>query len=174
MLKKIIILFIILFSNYSFSQFYYFYRGHSENVITGFKYKDNYYDASPNGLKKFISETEMSSDLKNNLTEQTKKIKTNQIISDIAFFGGFGAGAGIMINEGLNREEGEQMKSSTLFTGLGVAALGGIINLIIKPKKKDYFNFINTFNNGKEEEKIKVGLKIDYTEQMNYGIAISF
>ncbi|RKE91901.1 hypothetical protein [Ichthyenterobacterium magnum] len=173
-IKKGIFILFILISNYSFSQFYYFHRGNSENVIIGFKYQDNYYDASPKGLKKFINEVEMSNNLKNDLLNQANKIKTNKTISDIAFYGGFGAGAGIMISEALSVDDGEQMKSSTLFTGLGVAALGGIINWIIKPKKKDYYNFINTFNNGKKENKIKVGFKIDYTEQMNYGIAISF
>lgn len=173
-LKKLMILLILFISNYSFSQFYYFYRGHSENVVTGFKYQDNYYDASPSGLTKFISETDMSSDVKQDLIAQTKKIKTNKIVSDVAMYGGFGIGAGIMINEALTVEEQEQMSSSTLFTGLGVVVLGGIINLITKPKKKDYFNFINTFNNGKQAAKIDIGLKIDYSEQLNYGIAISF
>lgn len=173
-LKKGIIILFILFSNYSFSQFYYFYRGNVENVFTSFQYQDNFYDASPKGLQKFIDETEMSSELKKDLVEQTKKIRTNQTISSIAFYGGFAAGAGIMINEALSTGNGEQMKSSTLFTGLGVAALGGIINLIVKPKKKDYFTFFNTFNNDQKEKKIHVSLKIDYLEHLNYGIALSF
>ena len=172
-LKNAMILVFLLVSNASFSQFYYFYRGNSENVVTGFKYQDNYYDASPKGLKKFISETQMSDMLKADLTAQTKKMSTNQTISNIALYGGFGVGAGIMINEATSKSDGEQFKSSTLFTGLGVAALGGILNWIIKPKKKDYYNFINTFNNG-TKEKIEVGLKIDYSKQMNYGITIAF
>lgn len=173
-LKKGIIILFILFSNYSFSQFYYFYKGNSENVITGFKYQDNFYDASPKGLEKFINETEMSNELKKDLFEQTKKIRKNQTISSIAFYGGFAVGAGIMTNEALSTGEGEKMKTSTLFTGLGVAVLGGIINWIVKPKKKDYFHFINTFNNDQKESKIDLSLKIDYLDQMNYGIVLSF
>lgn len=169
-----LILLLVLLSNYSFSQYHYFYTGTSESVLTGFKYNDNYYDASPSGLKKFVSEVEMPEELKNQLTQQAEKISRNDLISDIALYGGFGVGAAIVINEGLSKKEGEHMKASTAFKGLGIAALGGIINWIVSPKRKDYYNFLNTFNNGKNEEKIKFGLNITYDKQMNYGIAINF
>ena len=174
MLKKGLLILFIFTCNYSFSQFYYFYNGGSGNNLKGFKYQDNYYDVNPKGLKLFINETSMSDEMKSELSNQIKKISSNKTIADVALYGGFGLGAGIMINEALSTEDGEQMKSSTLFTGLGVFALGGIIHLIVGPKKKDYYNFINTFNKGNTEDKIDIALKIDYSQQMNYGIAITF
>lgn len=170
----VLIMLFMLTSNYSFSQFHYFYKGGSENEVTGFKYNDNYYDASPAGLKKFINEVEMADGVKADLTAQAKNISRNDLIATISLYGGFGVGAAIVINEGLNKKEGEHMKASTAFTGLGIAALGGIINWIVNPKRKDYYNFVNTFNNGKNQEKIKFGLKIDYDKQMNYGLVIAF
>lgn len=156
-LKKGIIILFILFSNYSFSQFHYFYKDNFANGISGIKYQDNFYDVNAKGLEKFINETEMPTELKKDLFEQTKKIRKNQTISSIALYGGFAGGAGIMINEALNPSDGGKMKSSNLFMGLGVAVLGGIINLIVKPKIKDYFHFVNTFNNNNLQES-----KIDF------------
>lgn len=172
--KTGIVIVFLLISNYSFSQFFYFDRGTSEKVVKGFTYQDNYYDTSPNGLKKFISETEMSESLKKDLSAQANIMAKNKTISDIALYGGFGIGAGIMINEALSKSDGEQYNSGTLLAGLGVALLGGVVNWIVKPKIKDYYNFVNTFNNGNKEHKIKVGLKIDHKEQMNYGITLAF
>lgn len=174
MLKKFLLLICLCTFNYSFSQFYYFYNGGSGSDVNGFKYQDNYYDVNPKGLKLFTSETTMSDEMRTELSKQLKKISTNNTIANVALYGGFGIGAGIMINEALSKENGEQFKSSTLFTGLGVFALGGIINLIVGPKKKDYYNFINTFNKGTSEDKINIALKIDYSQQMNCGIAITF
>lgn len=169
-----LMLLLVFLSNYSFSQYHYFYTGTSDSVLTGFKYNDNYYDASSSGLKKFVSEVEMPEELKSELTQQAKKISRNDLISDIALYGGFGVGAAIVINEGFNKKEGEHMKTSIAFKGLGIAALGGIVNWIASPKRKDYYNFVNTFNKWRNEEKIKFGLHITFDKQMNYGVAINF
>lgn len=174
MQKIIIVLLLTLFSSHSYSQFHHFYFGGSKDVIKGIKYQDKYYSSSPRGLKQFIEETEMSSELKNNLSEQARKIANKRTISGVLVYGGFAVGGGIMFNEVLSKKEGEEVKASTLFKGLGIAAIGGILNLIISPNRKDYFDFINTFNEGQNGDKLKLSLKVDYDKQMNYGVVLSF
>ncbi|GIZ08851.1 hypothetical protein [Flavobacterium sp. UMI-01] len=174
MLKKVIIIVFFLFSNYSFSQFHHYYFANSKGSIAGIKYQDKYYSSSSSGLKKFINETEMPDELKNNLNEQARRIATKNIVSGILVYGGFALGGGIMFNEVVNKKDGENPESATLFKGLGIAVLGGVFNFIISPKRKDYFNFINTFNENQNGDKLKVSLKIDYSKQLNYGISMSF
>ena len=129
---------------------------------------------SPNGLKKFLKETEMPAELKSNLTNQMQSIKKRKRVADIIFWATFLAGVGIMANEAMSVKEYEKMKSGTLFTGLGIVVGGVLVNIITKPKKKDYLEFFNSFNKSSDANTIKIGFKIDYTRQMNYGIVISF
>lgn len=173
MLKKMIVLLVLLFSNYTFSQFHYFYFGGGKSEPERLKYHDKYYDANPRGLKQFVEETEMSDELKGDLKEQIKKISNKKITSKIFTYGGFGTGAGIMINEVMTTEDGETYNKTNLFKGLGVALAGAIIGYIISPKNKDYYEFVNTFNE-KQNDKINFSLKVDYDRQMNYGFVMSF
>lgn len=174
MKKIIIVLLLTLMPSYSYCQFHYFYFGGGNNGYSELRYQDKYYTVNPRGLKQFIAETEMPNELKTDLTQQAKKIANKKTISKVAGYGLFLTGAGIMLNEGLSKKEGEEMKSATLFKGLGIAALGGVLHLVIAPGKKDYFNFINKFNEGKNDDKLKLCLKVDYDKQMNYGLALSF
>ncbi len=173
-LKKYTWLLCTFVSGLIYAQDYQFYEVRSENLV-GFEYMDKYYEANPKGMMKFIEENEMPETLRQDLTAQVDRIRTKRTLSDITFWGGLAAGAGIMINEAVTVEEGEQMSTGTLFTGLGVFAASGLVNwLFIKPKRKDYYNFVNTFNEQVEKNKIKIGFKLNWDQGPNYGLVISF
>ena len=174
-MKQTILLFLIFISSLSFSQIPVFnnYRGNSIEY-DGFKYQDQYYEARPRGLKTFLEENEMDSDLKILLTEKMKNIRTKDLVSNIAGWGLWGAGAGIMLNEALTKnKEGQEFKSSTVFQGLGVVLVGALLKEFIRPKKRHYNNFVNTFNK-KQSEKIRFEVVLNYEKNMNFGLAINF
>ena len=171
-MKQTILLFLFFISSLSFSQIPKFnnYGGNSIEYDQ-FKYQDQYYEARPRGLKTFLEQNEMDSDLKILLTEKMKNIRTKDLVSNIAGWGLWGAGAGIMLNEALSKHE--EAKSSTIFQGLGVVLVGALLREFIRPKKRHYNDFVNTFNK-KQSEKIRFGVVINYERNMNYGIAINF
>jgi|TARA_B110000967_G_C18785189_1_gene510381 hypothetical protein len=174
-MKQTILLFLIFISSLSFSQIPVFnnYRGNSIEY-DGFKYQDQYYEARPRGLKTFLEENEMDSDLKILLTEKMKNIRTKDLVSNIAGWGLWSAGAGIMLNEALTKnKEGQEFKSSTVFQGLGVVLVGALLKEFIRPKKRHYNNFVNTFNK-KQSEKIRFEVVLNYEKNMNFGLAINF
>jgi hypothetical protein len=174
-MKQTISLFLIFISSLSFSQIPVFnnYRGNSIEY-DGFKYQDQYYEARPRGLKTFLEENEMDSDLKILLTEKMKNIRTKDLVSNIAGWGLWSAGAGIMLNEALTKnKEGQEFKSSTVFQGLGVVLVGALLKEFIRPKKRHYNNFVNTFNK-KQSEKIRFEVVLNYEKNMNFGLAINF
>ena len=80
-----------------------------------------------------------------------KNIRTKDLVSNIAGWGLWGAGAGIMLNEALSKHE--EAKSSTIFQGLGVVLVGALLREFIRPKKRHYNDFVNTFNK-KQSEKV--------------------
>ena len=174
-MKQTILLFLIFISSLSFSQIPVFnnYRGNSIEY-DGFKYQDQYYEARPRGLKTFLEENEMDSDLKILLTEKMKNIRTKDLVSNIAGWGLWSAGAGIMLNEALAKnKEGQEFKRSTVFQGLGVVLVGALLKEFIRPKKRHYNNFVNTFNK-KQSEKIRFEVVLNYEKNMNFGLAINF
>ena len=174
-MKQTILLFLIFISSLSFSQIPVFnnYRGNSIEY-DGFKYQDQYYEARPRGLKTFLEENEMDSDLKILLTEKMKNIRTKDLVSNIAGWGLWSAGAGIMLNEALTKnKEGQEFKSSTVFQGLGVVLVGALLKEFIRPKKRHYNNFVNIFNK-KQSEKIRFEVVLNYEKNMNFGLAINF
>jgi hypothetical protein len=175
LMKQITLLFLIFISSLSFSQIPVFNNyGGSSIEYDGFKYQDQYYEARPRGLKTFLEENEMDSNLKILLTKKMKNIKTKDLVSNIAGWGLWSAGAGIMLNEALSKnKEGKEFKSSTIFTGLGVAVVGALLKEFIRPKKRHYNDFVNTFNK-KQSEKIRFEVVLNYDRNMNYGIAINF
>lgn len=172
--KKIIYFFTLFISIQSFSQF------HTMNVwtpssgISGFEYNGLHYEANPKGMTKFLNETEISDDLKNKLQNQIKRIKKKKNISDVFLYSGMGVGLGIFANQGIKAlDDDDEMDSSQLFLGLGIFALGGTMKWAIMPKKKDYYEFFNTFNSKHKKKIIEVGVTINYSDKMNCGIAVT-
>ena len=103
-----------------------------------------------------------------------KNIRTKDLVSNIAGWGLWSAGAGIMLNEALTKnKEGQEFKSSTVFQGLGVVLVGALLKEFIRPKKRHYNNFVNTFNK-KQSEKIRFEVVLNYEKNMNFGLAINF
>lgn len=175
LMKTITLLFLIFTSLLSYSQIPVFhnYRGGGEKYDS-FKYKDQYYQARPRGLKAFLDENEMDSKLKMILTEKMKRIRNKDLISNISGWGLWATGAGIMLNEALSKnKEGKEFKSSTIFQGLGVALVGSLLKEFIRPKDKHYNDFVNTFNR-KQSEKIKFKIGLNYDKNLNFGLAINF
>lgn len=174
-MKKLILFFTLLLSTLSYSQTHVFhnYRGTTESYIS-FKYKNQYYQARPKGLKAFLNENKMDSNLKLVLTEKMKKIRNKDLISNIAGWGLWATGGAIMINEALTKNnKGEKLNSNTLFKGLGIAAIGALLKELIRPKDRHYNDFINTFNR-KQSDKIKFDIGLNFQENLNFGIAINF
>ena len=174
-MKQTILLFILFSNIFCYSQIPTF-RNYGGNSIeyNGFKYQDQYYEAKPRGLKTFLEDNEMDAGLKILLTQKMNKIRNKNLTSKITGWGLWGAGAGIMLNEALSKnKEGKEFKSSTIFTGLGVAALGALLKEFIRPKKRHYNDFVNTFNK-KQSEKIKFEIVLNYEKKMNLGLAIIF
>ena len=174
-MKQRTLLFLIFISPIAFSQIPRFHTySAASNAYNSFKYQDQYYEARPRGLKTFLEENEMDSNLKIVLTEKMRTIKNKDFISNIAGWGLWSAGAVIMLQEALSKnKEGKEFKSSTIFTGLGVAVAGALLKELIRPKKRHYNEFINTFNK-KQSKKIKFGVVLNYEKNMNFGIAVDF
>jgi len=170
------ILFLFIFiTNSSFSQIntFYYYGGSGSNSFNEFKYNNQYYDKSPKGLQKFLSETEMSENLRKELNSQLKTIKKKKIIS---FSGMLLATAGFVIaaNEILTSDKENNERSSTAFIGMGMFCSGIAVNLLTSPSKKRYLDFINTFNKENKDSPIIITVKIDFVRQSNLGLVMSF
>ena len=173
-LPLISLLTLLLFCKLSTAQFVYIPTpSYDPNALTEFEYQDNFYDTTPRGLRYFLEDTTMDSDLKRELTIQAKRMNTNKTVGLVALYGGFAVGAGIMITE-VTSGDGENPNTGKMLSGLGVFLAGGIINWIVKPKKNDYLKFFNTFNRSQSDSKINIGLNVDYSQQMNYGLVLSF
>jgi hypothetical protein len=171
----LILFLFILITNASFSQIntFYYYGGGGSNSFNEFRYNNQYYDKSPKGLQTFLSETEMSENLRNDLTSQLKTIKKKKIIS---FSGMLLATAGFVItaNEILTSDKENTERSSTAFIGMGMFCSGIAVNLLTSPSKKKYLDFINTFNKENKDIPIIITLKVDYVRQTNLGLVMSF
>lgn len=175
-MKHITLIFLIFISSISYSQIpTYNNYGGNPNGNDGFRYQDQYYETSPRGLKTFLEENEMDSDLKILLTEKMQNIKTKNLVSNIAGWGLWSAGTGIILNEVLSKKniERKEFNTSTTFTGIGVVIAGALLKQFIRPKKRHYNDFVNTFNR-KQSKKIIFEVALNYERNMNYGIAIKF
>lgn len=171
-----IVLFLVI-SNYAFSQFTFINGGRPYKNIPEFNYNGNFYELNTNGMSKFLTETEISKDLNENLSNQLQRIKRKSCISSIVF------GVAAVSSVGLfgykvfgqkDNENNEKVGAKDFLLTAGIMSLGIATSLIIKPKKRDYKQFFDTFNSKSSKKPIEIGLKINHNENINFGLVLNF
>ncbi len=176
--KRFILLLFIFSANYSFSQFNTIpmYYGGGNDGFSQFVYNNQYYDRNPRGLKKFLEETEMTDDLRKDLSAQLKNIYKKKAVSfsgEVLALSGFVL-FGSNVVSGSSESSGEKKLTNVGRAGLVMFLSGIAVKFITCPRKKDYLKFVNTFNSKEKDKPIIISLKADYDRQTNFGLAITF
>ena len=176
--KRFVLLLFIFSANYSFSQFNAIpmYYGGGNDGFSQFVYNNQYYDRNPRGLKKFLEETEMTDDLRKDLSAQLKSINKKKAVSfsgEVVALTGFVLFGSNVVSA--SNESSEEKKMTNVGRAGLVMFLSGIaVKFITCPRKKDYLKFVNTFNSKEKDKPIIISLKADYDRQTNFGLAITF
>ena len=178
--SKLLFLFVLFMSNTLFSQIEPINIGVWDEILDGFKYNDVVYKTKSKDLKRFINDIEMSKQLKENLFAQYHVIKVKERISKGFFYGGLGASVYFFIDGSIdsNKYYSQSETYNNVFQkgvvkALSVGVIGTVVHLLVKPKKKHYLNFINSFNK-EYHHNVSVNFKLNYTKQFNYGLVVSF
>ena len=152
-----------------------------DEILDGFKYNDVIYRTKSKDLKRFIDNVEMSKQLKENLFAQYDIIKVKERISKGFFYGGLGATVYFFIdgvldanNYGSSQDKAynKAIQKGTI-KALSAGVIGAVVHLLVKPKKKHYLSFINSFNK-EHHQNVSVNFKLNYIKQFNYGLVVSF
>lgn len=142
-----------------------------------------YYMLNSRGLKKFLKETPIDSSLQVELNKKIVDLQSKEIIGSIFSWGGLITG-GIIMFSGVSKYQDyptetdsdlqyrKEKITSSIVIGLGVAAAGGLISWLIKPKEDDYLDVVNSYNSNSSKRKIKVISSINNYNNPNIGIAI--
>jgi hypothetical protein len=154
---------------------YYNYDTKNTN-FDGFKYQNQYYETSPKGLLSFIDDnnSDFSPELESILLQKAKKIKTKALVSEIAGWGLWASGGVIMFSGvASGQDENGKYDTSTIFKGFGVAIFGALIKELVRPKSRNYYDFINTVNR-KQSKKVYLEVTYNYEKNLNFGFAVNF
>ena len=155
---------------------HYYNYGSKSIDFDGFKYKNQYYETKPRGLKTFINDNEehFSPELTSILTKKMKTIRTKDLVSNIVGWGLWGTGGIMMMNAALNQKETNgKIDGGPILKGFGVAIIGALIKEFVRPKQRHYYDFINTFNR-KHKQRIRLEVTLNHNENLNFGVAMSF
>lgn len=136
----------------------------------GFKYKEQFYRINPKGLKSFIdnNRSDFSTKLENSLSEKYQKIKTKSLVSKVTFWSFFAAGTVVTVSDVTSANRKEDL---TAFRGLGLVAIGAVVNLFLSPNKNIYSDFFNTVN---KNNKTSIEFTANYNKNLNLGVAFNF
>ena len=154
-----------------------YYNYNTKNIdFDGFKYQNQYYETSSKGLLSFIDDNkaDFSPELESILIKKAKKIKTKGLVSEIAGWGLWVSGGIIMFSSITSgQDENGEYDSPTIFKGFGVAVLGALIKELVRPKSRNYYDFINTVNR-KQSKKVYLEVTYNYEKNLNFGFAVNF
>lgn len=169
--KKLTLLFFCLFiANQSFSQGlkYYF------TPSIEFTANNTTYYADTKGLQKFLDETPMDSELKNELTEKLNVFKKKKKTTQIVGFSLAGAGLGYLLIASSKNKKGEGMKSSDAFTGFGIVCSAVVFDIAFGNKRKDYQQFLETYNQKTKSNPVRITTSINFDTHLSTGLAVTF
>jgi hypothetical protein len=170
-LLLVCIIIIIINIKFSYSQASAFYF----TPPVEFKYNNKKYIANPKGLQAFLDETTMDDEVKFELNNKLQVIKNKKKTAMIVGFTLAGAGLGYLLYANSKNDKNERgLKSSDALTGFGLVVSGMAFDLIFGNKRKDYYNFLETYNKKSYNNPIIISLKVDYTTQLNTGIVLNF
>jgi hypothetical protein len=159
----------LLLPTYISAQFYdgYYYPRES---IDDIRHNAIYYEASPKGFQEFLNTVEINNSLRLELQNQIDVMKSKRKTGNIISYSAQGVGATMMLMSFAN----EQRYSHLRIPAFVIFAGGSITGLIIKPNKKIYYKFINTFNKENPNQPIYIGWNFSFSTTLNSGIVINF
>lgn len=143
----------------------------SQKSFGYFHYNYLYYPANSKGFEEFLEKTEFDDqELKTELMHQVKNMKSRQLLGDVITYSTFAISTTILLTSMSNDQKFNDVKlpAFALFSG------GVITGLIIKPGKKDYYKFINTFNLKNKSTPLRISYKIVYDNSLQTGIVFNF
>lgn len=141
--------------------------GSNKFEFSGKKYKTNY-----RGLEKFIEETTMSSQLRDELNQQAKGIHKKETISKVTKYAGMIGGIGLLFTQLDN--DVEDVNYGVVAASFALFSSGYVVDWLYGPDENDYYKFFETFNHKNKKKPIEVSFIIGYQRQMNCGFAVSF